>query len=324
MMRMLVTGGSGFIGTNLVDSLLDKGIQFINLDIQRPKRAIHEPYWRECDILDLDRTQANFGKFKPTHVVHLAARTDVFSSNLDDYKVNTDGTNNVLNCIMAASTVERVIITSSQFVFGPPGDPKGDEDFKPVGAYGISKMISEKATRAAGLECIWTITRPTNIWGPWHPRYPNEFWLVLKKGLYFHPGGKSTIRSYGYVKNIIYQMHRILEAPPPQVDRKVYYLGEPSIPLLDWVNGFALAITGKPARVIPRPLLRTVAAMGSLLTTIGILFPITLSRYRSMTEDYFSPMASTIETFGMPPYTLNDGIKETVDWLKHYWNVSAS
>lgn len=323
-MRMLITGGSGFIGTNLVDSLLEKGIPFINLDINPPKKAMHEPCWRECDILDLDRTMSHFETFQPTHVVHLAARTDVLSSNLDDYKVNTEGTNNILNCIMATLTVERVIITSSQFVFGPPGDPKGDEDFKPVGAYGISKMISEKATKAAGLDCIWTITRPTNIWGPWHPRYPNEFWLVLKKGLYFHPGGKSTIRSYGYVKNIIYQMHRILEAPPPQVNKKVYYLGEPSIPLLDWVNGFALAITGKRARVLPRPLLKSIANVGTLLGAIGIRFPITLSRYYSMTEDYFSPMAATIEAFGMPPYTLQEGIRETVNWLDLYWNGNAS
>src|SRR5215217_3764325 len=161
MIRMLITGGSGFIGTNLVDSLLEKGIQFINLDIEPPKRAMHAPYWQECDILDFEMTKNNFEKFQPTHVVHLAARTDVLSSNLDDYKVNTEGTKNILKCITATPTVERVIITSSQFVFGPPGDPKVDEDYKPVGAYGMSKMISEKATRAAGLDCIWTITRPT-------------------------------------------------------------------------------------------------------------------------------------------------------------------
>jgi len=324
MTRMLVTGGSGFIGTNLIDVLLDRGIEVINLDINPPKRSVHEPYWRECDILDFDLTMSNFEKFRPAHVVHLAARTDTLSSNPEDYQVNTEGTNNVLRCIKAMPSVERVIITSSQFVFGPPGDPKSDEDFKPVGAYGMSKALSEKATRSAGLDCVWTITRPTNIWGPWHPRYPNEFWLVLRKGLYFHPGGRSTMRSYGYVRNIVFQMLKILEAPPSRVNKKVYYLGEPSILLLDWVNGFALAITGKPARIIPRPLLKTIAAAGSLLDMIGIRFPITLSRYRSMTEDYLSPVTPTIEAFGKPPYSLENGIKETVDWLHHYWNGNAS
>jgi GlcNAc-P-P-Und epimerase len=323
-MRVLVTGGSGFIGTHLIDALLEDGISTINIDINPPKKASHRPYWEECDILDFDRTLRIFKMFQPGHVVHLAARTDVLSNNLDDYKVNTEGTENILRCIQQASDVQRVIITSSQFAFAPPGNPTHDEDYNPVGTYGLSKVLSEKATRTAGLSCVWTITRPTNIWGPWHPRYPKEFWLVLKKGLYFHPGGKSTIRSYGYVKNIIYQMMRILDANPSLVNRKVFYLGDPPIPLMDWANGFSLAITGKDVRVIPRYLLALMASVGSGLNVMGIRFPITRSRYRSMTEDYFSPVDTTIKSFGIPPYSLEDGIKETVDWLNAYWDGNSS
>ncbi len=320
MMRVLVTGGSGFIGTNLIDTLLGSGIQLANLDINPPKKTQHTPYWLECDILDLNLTMSYFEKFQPTHFVHLAARTDTLSNSLDDYKVNTEGTNNVLCCIKAIPTLQRVLITSSQFVFSPPGLPGDDEDYRPIGAYGMSKVISEKATRSAGLDCVWTITRPTNVWGPWHPRYPREFWLVLKKRLYFHPGGKPAIRSYGYVKNVVYQMMKILEAPAPIVNKRVYYLGDPPVPLIAWVNGFAMSITGRPARIIPKGLLLALAVTGTLLNGLGIRFPIALSRYRSMTEDYFTPMEATIKNFGLPPYSLEDGIKETVDWLTLYWN----
>jgi nucleoside-diphosphate-sugar epimerase len=320
---MLVTGGSGFIGTNLIDTLLDREVPLINIDLKPPKRASHEPYWQPCDILDRDRTRAIFKDFQPTHIIHLAARTDVLSDDVNDYRVNSEGTANVLDCIKATPTSHRVIITSSQFVFGPPGLPPNEEAYNPIGAYGMSKVLTEKATRAAALPCVWTITRPTNIWGPWHPRYPREFWLVLKRGLYLHPGGRSAMRSYGYVKNIIYQMIKILEAPPLLVDKKVYYLSDPSIPLADWVNGFALAITGKPARTIPRPLLKSIAGLGTLLNVIGVRFPITLSRYRSMTQDYFSLAGVTIQTFGTPPYSLEDGIRETMEWLNLYWNGKA-
>ena len=319
LMRILITGGSGFIGTNLIDTLLDQGVQLLNLDIQPPKKAAHHAFWIQCDILDLEQTRRNFERFQPTHVVHLAARTDTLSSNLEDYRVNTDGTRNVLSCIHVVSTVERVIITSSQFVFGPPGIPNGDEDYNPIGAYGMSKMMSEQATRSAGLDCVWTVIRPTNIWGPWHPRYPHEFWLVLKKGLYIHPGGKSAIRSYGYVKNITYQMLRILNASPNVVDKKLFYVGDVPIPLSVWVNGFSLAITGKRVQVVPRPLFKLLAATGTILSYTGMRFPITLSRYRSMTEDYFSPVQATIDQFGVAPYSLEAGIQETVEWLKSYW-----
>jgi GlcNAc-P-P-Und epimerase len=324
MMRMLITGGSGFIGTNLVDTLMDKGVEVINLDINPPKKTSQALYWEKCDILDFDLTFRNFEQFQPTHVIHLAACTDTLSTQLDDYAVNTEGTVNVLRSIKNTPEIQRVIITSSQFAFAPPGLPQNDEDYNPIGAYGMSKVLSEKATRTAGLNCLWTITRPTNIWGPWHPRYPSEFWHVLKKRLYFHPGGKSAVRSYGYVKNIIYQMLKIFEAQPALVHEKVFYLGDPPIPLIDWVNGFALSITGKPARTIPRWLLRTLAGTGTLLHGMGIRVPITLSRYRSMTEDYFSPVDKAIESFGVPPYSLEDGIKETMDWLNLYWNGKFS
>lgn len=324
MPRILVTGGSGFIGTSLIDILLERNIQVINLDIKPPSKNTHEVYWQICDILDLDLTMSIFKKFQPTYVVHLAARTDTISSNLDDYKVNTNGTANILECIKVASDVQRIIITSSQFVYGPPGIPKSDEDYNPLGAYGTSKMISEKLTRSAGLSCIWTIVRPTNIWGPWHPRYPREFWLVLKKRVYVHPGGRPAIRSYGYVRNVVVQILKVLDAPPTIVNKKVYYLGDPPISLLDWVNGFSLAITGKSVRTIPRWLFKTLAMVGSILGVFGVHFPIQLSRYRSMTEDYFSPMEPTFANFGSPPCTLEDGIKETVNWLNCYWNGSFS
>jgi len=319
-MRILVTGGSGFIGTNLIDVLLDRNIHLLNLDINPPKKTSHKPYWQKCDILDFDLTMSSFEKFQPTHIVHLAARTDTLSTSLDDYKVNTEGTTNILNCIKAIPSSQRVIITSSQFAYAPPGIPKNYEEYNPVGAYGMSKVISEKATRSAGLNCVWTITRPTNIWGPWHPRYPKEFWLVLKKRLYIHPDGRPAIRSYGYVMNIVHQMMKILEAPSSLVDKKVYYLGDPPISLLDWVNGFSMAITGKPTRIAPRWFLKALATAGTMLNMLGVRFPINLSRYRSMTEDYFSPIEPTIMDFGSPRYSLEDGIKETVDWLNLYWN----
>ena len=324
MTRVLVTGGSGFIGTNLIDALMDRGMRVLNLDINPPKKAAQQACWQQCDIVDFEKTLDFFETFKPTQLIHLAARTDVLSDDLDDYRVNTDGTNNVLRCIKLTPGFQRVIITSSQFAFAPPGLPAHDEQYNPIGAYGMSKAIAEKATRAAGLNCIWTITRPTNIWGPWHPRYPKEFWLVLKRGLYFHPGGRSAIRSYGYVKNIVYHMLKMMEAPPSLVNGKVYYLGDPPIPLIDWANGFSVAITGRPVRVVPKPLLAVLAATGNVLAAVGLRFPITLSRYRSMTEDYFSPVEITSRDFGSPPYSLEQGIQETVAWLREYWAGESS
>lgn len=314
-MRLLVTGGSGFIGTNLVEAIAEK-VDLINIDVKNPKKGEHFRYWRKCDILDLEALQQIFQNFQPTHVVHLAARTDTRSQSLSDYVVNTNGTANLLKAIQRTSGVERVIITSTQYVFGPPGIPKHDEDFNPIGAYGQSKVISEQLTRSADLHCSWIIVRPTNIWGPWHPRYPYEFWRILARGLYFHPRGCNPIRAYGYVGNLVFQILQLLKAEREQVHGKVFYLGDAPIRLMEWVNGFSRAITGRDARIVPRKLIQLMAKIGDVLMGFGVNAPIHSSRFRSMCEDYGVPMEKTFELLGLPPYSLKYGITETVEWLK--------
>ena len=169
-MRTLVTGGSGFIGTNLVDLLATRTREILNVDVESPPRGEHIPFWSECDVLDIEGLHKQFQGFRPEIVVHLAAKTDTKSKNLRDYRVNTDGTANVLEAVRRISTVSRLIVASTQFTSRPGHIPEHDEDFRPHTAYGESKAIAEKLLREANLQCTWTIIRPTNVWGPWHPR----------------------------------------------------------------------------------------------------------------------------------------------------------
>src|SRR4030095_8561702 len=101
------------------------------------------------------------------------------------------------------------------------------------------------------------------------------------KGLYVHPGGTKVVRSYGYVKNVAWQMMKICEAEPSRVHGRVYYVGDQPIDLIHWVNGFSLRQTGRQVRVVPASLIRLLALCGDGLARVGIKFPITSSRYRS-------------------------------------------
>lgn len=319
-MRIICTGASGFIGTNLVNHLREKNRVFLNVDAQKPLDESHLPYWQAATVLDPQQLVEIFATFQPTHVVHLAARTDTDSESLADYQVNTAGTANVLAAIKATPTVQRVIITSTQFVHRPGHLPEHDQDFEPHTAYGQSKALTEQMTRTANLACTWTIIRPTNIWGPWHPRYPHEFWRVLKQGRYFHPGRQPVVRSYGYVGNVVYQIEQILQAPAALVDQKVYYVGDQPINIYEWTNAFSKAITQHEVRVIPRPMVQSIAFIGDLLKATGVRFPIHSARYQSMVTDYPTPMEPTFQAFGQPPFSLTEGIRETTEWLKrqHY------
>ena len=185
--RLLLTGGSGFIGANFICEIDRRGrYEVLNLDIAPPKRASKTVIFQRCDLLDRQTVEQSFAEFQPSHVVNLAGRTDMFGATVDDYAANHIGTQNVIAAIRQTPSVENVVFTSSQYVVGPGRLPAADEDYRPHTVYGQSKVETEKAIRRANLSVSWTIIRPTNIWGRWHPRYPSEFWRVLKQVLCVH------------------------------------------------------------------------------------------------------------------------------------------
>jgi nucleoside-diphosphate-sugar epimerase len=326
-MRILITGGSGFIGTNAIEAMSRKGHTILNYSLHAPLDEKQAPFWQAGDVLDASATKSAFQQFKPDWVLHLAARAECDENTTleQGYRVNIEGTRNVLDAIRATPSIQRAIVTSSQFVCAPGRLPRNDEDYFPETIYGQSKVVTEQLTREANLGCCWTIIRPTNIWGPWHLRYRREFWHVVERGFYVHPGRQPVIRCYGYVKNVVHQIQRIFESDRGLVDRKTIYLGDPPINLFDWTDGFSRALTGRPVRVIPRALLRLLALVGDIPTRLtGKAFLINSSRFRSMTSDYPTPMEETFELLGENPYTLERGIAETVDWLRSYRGSNGS
>lgn len=322
-MKLLLTGGSGFIGTNTAQHFLDRGVTILNLDWQKPFDAKHLPYWKKADIMDAGAMIESFREFQPDAVIHLAARAECDENTTVEtgYPMNTEGTQNVLDAIRSTPSVKRAIIISSQFVCGADYPPQGDEDFHPVTIYGQSKVITEQLTRAANLDCCWTLVRPTNIWGPWHARYTQQFWKIAAKGWYVHPGGAPVIRCYGYVGNLVNHLDAILQADPQAVRGQVFYLSDPAADIYKWANGFCLGLRGQPARRVARPVLKVLGFAGDMISKLtGKPFYITSSRVRSMTSDYLVPGAieRTISVLGEPRYSLEDGIRQTLEWLKSH------
>lgn len=318
-MKLFITGGSGFIGTHTVACFADWGYEILNYDLEEPLNPAQLRSWVKGDILDPSGLHKALSSFSPEAVIHLAGRAECDESTTveEGYSANTLGTQNLLLAVKECPTVRQLIVTSSQFVCGPEYAPQHDEDFNPVTVYGQSKVITEQLTRAAKLNCTWTITRPTNIWGAWHRRYQREFWRVVEAGFYVHPGGRPVVRCYGYVKNIVAQMRSILEAPSGEVDRQVFYLGDEPDDIFKWTDEFSRALRGTRARKIPRPLLVGAGLLGDLIGVVtGTPFYINSSRVRSMTSDYVVNMEKTFRLLKAPQISLTQGVQETVAWLR--------
>ncbi|HYR59188.1 MAG TPA: NAD(P)-dependent oxidoreductase, partial [Chthoniobacteraceae bacterium] len=75
-MKILLTGASGFIGTNAVEILTAAGDTVLNVDSQPPLNPAQSPFWKKADVLDAGALAAAFAEFSPEAVIHLAARTD--------------------------------------------------------------------------------------------------------------------------------------------------------------------------------------------------------------------------------------------------------
>ena len=319
-MRIFITGGGGFIGTNLVAKLLEAGHDVCNYDRSSPLDDAHLALWVEGDIMDAGALRDSLVKFEPDWVIHMAARVDCVETTTveESYQVNTVGTSNLLEAVKACSSIQRLIVTSTQFVCGPGRQPENDEDYFPHTVYGQSKVQTEKRTRAAGLTCPWILIRPTNIWGPHHTRYAREFWKIAAKGLYFHPNVPAPTRTYGYVGNVVWQIMGLLEAPAEQVDKGVFYVGDQPAPIDRWTFGFCRALRGKNPPRVPYWVLKLMALAGDAISfVIRKPFFITSSRLRSMTVDYLSPIDKTEELLGPAPYSLEEGIAETATWYKN-------
>ncbi len=318
--RVLVTGGSGFVGTNVVEHFLASGAAVASLDVQPPRSPAHEAVFRRADILDAPALREAFAVFAPTAVVHLAARTDlVETGDLADYAANTTGVENVVAAIRAQPSVRRAIFASTRLVCPSGYRPRSTEDACPDTLYGRSKVLGEQLVRQADLHCCWCIVRLSSIWGPWFHVPYRGFFSAVARGRYLHPGRADPPKSFGYVGNTVFQIARLLAADQQRVNGRTFYLADyHPCTIRAWADLIAAKLGRRPVRAIPAPLALLAAAGGSVLKRLGMRNPpLTLFRLSNMRTDTAGlPLGPTREITGDLPFTLEQGVEATLRWMR--------
>jgi UDP-glucose 4-epimerase len=222
-MKTLVTGGAGFIGSNLVDALVARGDDVAVIDnLATGKRENLEHALAngaeliELDVRDAEAVAAAVERVGPAAIFHLAAQIDVRKSVADpahDSRVNVEGTINVLNAALAAG-VRRLIHTSTGGAIYGEGQilpAPEDHPVAPESPYGLSKFCAENYcalfTRLHGLSTV--SLRYGNVYGPRQDPLGEAGVIAIFCGKLLDGGrpqifgdGKQT-RDYVYVGDVV-------------------------------------------------------------------------------------------------------------------------
>ncbi|MHB8387388.1 NAD-dependent epimerase/dehydratase family protein [Metallibacterium sp.] len=314
--KLLVTGGSGFIGSHLIDEIVKRSYDLVNLDVKPPAVSAQERFWKMCDIKNKVELAALFNEFQPTHVIHLAAKANLNGRTINDFPDNTIGTANIVDCVNATDSVRMFVNTSTQYVVRPGLKPIDDNYLEPYTAYGESKAAAERIVRK---NCVrnWAIIRPTNIWGPGHAFFPYELWRYLERRYYVHPGFQPIYKHYGYIDNAVKQILSVAFAEnPEQVAGGVWYITDATIDNYDWMNGFSLGLSGKPVRRAPIQLWRLAAMVGDQLRRLGFKFPVYSERLFRLTVSECIPNNMIVKLPEDTVVKLQEGIDSSIAWYR--------
>lgn len=172
MLKVLITGGAGFIGSHIVDKLLDNNYQVAVLDnlssgnLDNLQQHENLKFYNR-DIVK-DDLEYIFKVEKPDYVIHLAAQTSVAYSVLnpcEDANMNILGSIKIIE-LSKKYNVKKFLTASSAAVYGIPQYLPIDENHpaEPISQYGLSKLTMEKYIRLSGIPYI--IFRFSNAYGP--------------------------------------------------------------------------------------------------------------------------------------------------------------
>jgi len=317
----LITGAGGFIGSNLVNSLLNTGYRVICLAL--PDENLEYLSGRDAEILYGDLIKPDqLSKLLPDvqYVFHLAARMG-----RDDpeflKKVNIDGSKNLINhYIKNGKKLKRFIFVSSVAAAGPSGiSGKLNEESKsnPQSVYGKSKLEVEEYLFKLKLKIPFTIVRLPLVYGPRDRRGLLMLFKIINKGIQLVNINNQF--NVGYVKDITKGM--ILAAESDIALNCKYFLGENIVySAREIMDSISYALGKKTIKLrIPYWLLYSICYVIEKTCDILGLSPSLRSYYIKSylkTDWSISVDKAEKELNYITSYPLKRGLKITAEWYK--------
>ncbi len=326
-MRVLVTGGGGFLGTAIVRRLISQGD--LVRSVQRsptPKLAAMGVECIQGDIADTDTIQR--AATGCDLIYHVAAKAGVWGPYESFHRANVVGTENVLTACRSQG-ISKLVYTSSPSVVFNGQDEAGIDESAPypdryLTPYPRTKALAEQLVRAANGPSLTTVSlRPHLIWGPGDNHLVPRLIQRARAGKLRRVGSGNNLVDTTYIDNAAdaHLLAAKLLVPGSAVAGKVYFIsnGEP-VPLWNLIDRM-LACAQIP------PVSRGISARTAYLIGAGLEFAYSLTRRTDeppMTR-FVARQLSTAHWFRLdaarrdfcytPQVTVEEGLKRLAEWL---------
>jgi len=277
-MQTLVTGAAGYVGSIVIEVLIERGHVVLALDNLQAghRQAVHpQALFIQADLADTDALNRVFQEYRVDAVIHMAAEALIPESMTNPRRFFTGNIRYGMNLLdaMLAHRVERIIFSSTAAVYGEPDAVPITEDApkKPVNSYGESKLIFERILdwyhRAYGLRYVslryFNAAGASEHFGEHHDPETHLIPLVLQVALgrrehvqvygtdYDTPDG-TCIRDYIHVVDLA-RAHVLALENLDSLGARVYNLGNGDGHSVHQVIETARQVTGHPIPALPAP-----------------------------------------------------------------------
>lgn len=316
--KVVITGGAGFIGINLANSLSETGAEVIVIDLPSKDFSGLSDGITICKGDIMDQEFLNVTLRDANYVFHLAAKTDLSGTTIDSYKVNFDGTENVIEAIRENKKICKFIFFSTQLVVGIFNETRFINQYEPYRTktlYGESKIIGEKIVKdkCSQHEIPYIIFRPTSVFGPYGKEPYREFFLTIKKRQYFHIGKANNLVSMVYVKNLVDQ---ILFLAKIETNETTFF-GNDIYPytMREFCDEIGKFYNFK-IPTIPYFITFLAAYCLGFFKILGINVPLYPFRLRNILANYCYDIGNSLKLGFFPKYDMRKSINETLEWYE--------